>query len=62
MENQFQNLTEVQRNELVKILQIFEELFNGTLCAWKIDPVDLKVKYDLEPVCSRTYPVPKVQE
>ena len=31
MENQCQNLTMTQHNELLKILQIFEELFYGPL-------------------------------
>ena len=30
MENQFQHLTEAQRNELLKLLQKFEDLFDGT--------------------------------
>ena len=29
-----------QRNELLKLLQIFEELFDGTLGTQKTDPVD----------------------
>ena len=39
MENQCQHLTMTQRNELIKLLQKFEELFDGTLGTWKIDPV-----------------------
>ena len=31
METQCQNLTMTQRNEFLILLQIFEELFNGTL-------------------------------
>ena len=31
MENQLQHMTEVQYNELLKLLQNFEELFDGTL-------------------------------
>ena len=31
MENQFQHLTEVQRNELLIFLQKIEDLFGGTL-------------------------------
>ena len=40
MENQCQHLTMTQRNELLKLLQKFEELFNGTLGIWKTDPLD----------------------
>ena len=35
MKNKFQNLTEELRNELFKLLQKFEEFFNGTLGTWK---------------------------
>ena len=35
MKNQCQNLTMTQRNELLKLIQKFEELFNGTLGTWK---------------------------
>ena len=44
MENQYQHLTMTQRNELLKLLQKFEELFDGTLGTWKTDPVDFKLK------------------
>ena len=40
MENQCQHLTMTQRNELLKLLQNFEEFFDGTLDTWKTDPVD----------------------
>ena len=39
MEIQCQNLTMTQRNELLKLLQKFEELFDGTLGARKTDPL-----------------------
>ena len=39
MENQCQHLIMTQRNELIKSLQKFEELFDGTLGTWKRDPV-----------------------
>ena len=35
MENQFQHLTEVKRNELLEISQKFEEFFDETLDTWK---------------------------
>ena len=38
MKNQCQHLTRVQRNELLKVLQKFEE-FDVTIGTWKIDPV-----------------------
>ena len=62
MENKFQYLTITQRNELIKILQRFEEFFHGTLGACKTDPVDFMLKEDAKPICSQQYPVPKVHE
>ena len=40
METQCQNMTIKQRNELLKTLRKFEELFDGTLGTWKTDPAD----------------------
>ena len=62
IETQFQYLTMTQRNELLKLLQIFEELFYGTLDNWKIDTVDLELKQDMKPIFLRPYPVLKLHE
>ena len=35
MKNKSQHLTETKRNELLKLLQKPEELFDGTLVTWK---------------------------
>ena len=40
MKNKPQHLTEEQCNELLQLLQIFEELFDGSLSIWKADLVD----------------------
>ena len=56
METRCQHLT------LLKLLHIFEELFNVTLGTWKIDPYDLDLKEDVKPICLRPYPIPKVHE
>ena len=45
MENQCQHLTMIQLNELRKLLQKFEDLFNGTLGTQKTDPVDFKLDH-----------------
>ena len=41
MENQCQYLTMTKHNELLKLLQIFEELCNGEFGTWKQYPVYL---------------------
>ena len=41
MEKQCQHWTEKKRDELLKLSQIFEDFFYGTLGIWKKDPVDL---------------------
>ena len=37
-------------------------MFIGTLGTWNNTPVDLELKDDVNPVCPRPYPVPKVHE
>ena len=51
-----------QRNYLLKLLQKYEDLFDGTLRTWKTDPVYFKLKEDTKPICLRPHPVPKVHE
>ena len=37
-------------------------MFGGILGTWNTDPVDLELKDDVNPVCLRPYPVPRVYE
>ena len=62
MKTQCQHLTMTERNELLKLLQIFEELFDLTLSTWKKYPVDFELKYDAKPICLQPYLVTKVHE
>ena len=62
METKCQHLTMKKRNELIKLLQKFYELFDGTLGTWKTYPVDFKLKYDYKPICLQPYPLTKVHE
>ena len=62
MENQCQHLTMTQRNELLKLLQKFQKLFDGTIGNWKTDPVDFQLREDAKPICSIPYPVLKVHK
>ena len=50
MENQCQNLTMIQRNELIKLLQKFEELFDGILDTRKTDPAAFELKEDVNTI------------
>ena len=58
MKTQCQYLIQIQRNELLKKLQIFEE----PCSTWKIGPVGFELKYDMTMICSIPYPIPKVHE
>ena len=40
-----------QCNEFIKLLQKLEELFDGTLGTWKMDPVDFGLKEDTKTIC-----------
>ena len=51
MKNQCQHMTETQPNELLKLLQNFEEYFDETLGTRKIDPVDFQLKHNVKPTC-----------
>ena len=62
IENQCQHLTMTQRNELLKLLQKFEELFDITLGTCKTYLVDFELKEDVKPIFSRPYPVPKAHK
>ena len=44
MESKYQHLKITQRNELLELLQKFEELFDGILGTWKTDRVDSELK------------------
>ena len=50
MENQCQHLTMTHLNELLELLQTFEELFNGTLGTRKTDPLDSELKENAKPI------------
>ena len=52
METNCQILTMTQCNDLLKLLQNFEELFYGTLGTWKTDPAYFELKEDVKLICS----------
>ena len=57
-----EHLTATQCNALLQVLKKYEDLFGGTLGTWNTTLVDLELKDNAKPVCSRPYPVPKVHE
>ena len=62
METRYQNLTMTQRSDLLKLLQKFEDLFDGTLCTWKTDLLDIKLKEYTNTIRLQPHPVTKVHE
>ena len=62
MSKQCQHLPTKELERLLKLLRKFEDLFGGMLCTWKTTPVELELKDDAKPICSRPYPVPRVHE
>jgi len=53
------HLTTTQRAGLLKALQDYEELFDGTFGDWKTKPVSLKLKEGAKPYHGRPYPAPQ---
>ena len=62
MDEQCQRLIPNEREILLHILEKIESLFYGTLGTWKTPPMNLYLKDDATPMCSRSYPVPMVRE
>ena len=57
------HLTQTERDKLLKLLQKFEHLFDGTLGTWKTEPIDLELKDpNVKPHHAKPYPVPFSQE
>ena len=50
------------RNELLKLLQRFEDIFHGTFSIWKTDSVEFELKMDVNSILLRPYPVPKMNK
>ena len=62
MTKKCQHLNTKERRRLLILFRKFEDLFNGTLGTWTTTLLDLELNYDVKPVCSRPYPVPRVHE
>ena len=61
--NGITTIDQQQKNQLLKKLQKFETLFDGTLGCWNCKPVELELKDpNCKPVHAKPYPVPQSQE
>jgi hypothetical protein len=61
--DEYTHLTQAERDELLKLLQKFEHLFNRTLGTWKTEPNDLEFKdSNVKLYYAKPYPVPFSQE
>ena len=62
MDRQCQHLSPNEQERILHIMIKYESLFDRKLGTWKNAPVDLELKYDATPVCSRPYPLLRVNE
>jgi hypothetical protein len=57
------HLEKDEQKQLLKLLQKFEELFDGSLGTWKTDPINLELEDpNVKPFHAKPYPVPYSQE
>ncbi len=50
------------KNKLLELLKEFEELFDGTLGAWRTEPVSFELTEGAKPYHGWPYPVPKIRK
>ena len=55
-------VTKEQQQKLLKLLQKYEDLFDGTLGKWNTEPVEIELVEGAKPVSSRYDPVPKINK
>ena len=48
--------------QLLRLLQDFEDLFDGTLGDWATEPVDIELKPGYKQFNSKYYPVPRINK
>jgi Reverse transcriptase (RNA-dependent DNA polymerase) len=57
------HLEKAEQKQLLKLLQKYEDLFDGSLGTWKTDPIQLELKDpNVKPYHAKPYPVPHSQE
>ncbi len=55
------HLSATEKDKLLKLLQEFQEPFDGTLGDWDCNPVSLQLKEGEKPYHGRPFPIPKKQ-
>jgi len=55
-------LNQIEKKQLYKLLSKYEDLFDGKLGCWKNNPVKLEMKEGEKPHNSRYYPMPKIHK
>ena len=60
--NSCSHLSSNHKHQLLKLLNEFEPLFDGTLGDWKTKPVSFELKEGVKPYHSRAFPVPKIHK
>jgi hypothetical protein len=56
------SLNAQQKNQLLSLLEDFEDIFDGTLGHWQTKPVEIELKPGAKPYSGRYYPVPKINK
>jgi len=56
------NLSKLQKKKLLKLLQKYEKLFDGTLGIWKDETLHIELKPNVKPYHAKAFPIPKIYE
>ena len=62
IENNCSHLNSEEQAKLLKVLNEFEDLFDGTLGDWDTEPVSFELKEGANPYNGRASPIPKVHK
>ena len=60
--NKCDALKDDEKQELLKLLQKYDSIFDGTLGTWQTEDIKLELKPDAKPYHARPFPVPYSQE
>ena len=60
--NNTTQLNSEERTQLLRILQKFEDLFDGNLAGWDTEPIDLELNLGSKPFNCKYYHVPRINK